>query len=277
VTPVTVTLEATDASGPSIIRYRLDDDAWATYTGPLVVGAGVHTFEYYAVDPSGLQEPLQSKSISVDLMPPSATASIDGTSAAGWYTEPVLVRLVASDDLSGIASLVYRIDGGAWEPYAAAIVLDDGVSVLEYYAADVAGHAEPVKMVTVSVDGTGPSIAGLPATMHAPSSAVVVSWSGVDAISGIDRFEMSVDEGPFVSLGNTESAELHLADGSHTIVIRAFDRAGNVGSTNFVVTVDTNVFSASGPYGPAPLLTFAVVIAAVVAGMVIARRRKGLG
>ena len=105
---------------------------------------------------------------------------------------------------------------------------------------------------------------------------MTLSWTGTDAGSGIDHYEVRVDGGTFESVGSKTSASLQLADGSHTIVIRAIDRAGNEVSMAFIVRVDTNPLSTSGPYGAAPLyaIVLAVIAVAVVSGFVVMRRRR---
>jgi len=69
---------------------------------------------------------------------------------------------------------------------------------------------------------------------------------------------------------------LQLVDGSHTIVIRAIDRAGNEASTVVTVRVDTSPLSASGPYGVT--LDYAIILAvtavAIAVAFVVIRRRR---
>ena len=65
-TNVLVTLEATDESGISEIRYRVDRGNWATYSVPFTVSTeGIHLIEYYAVDNVGNTEAIKTKTFEI--------------------------------------------------------------------------------------------------------------------------------------------------------------------------------------------------------------------
>src|SRR2546427_390317 len=120
---VPVNLVATDAPGTPPISVRVDGGSWTMYTSPLLFDTGVHTLDYYAVDASGLQEEVQTQTVSIDFAAPTASASLLPPSASGWYTAAIPVTITASDELSGVASIFYRIDGGAWQTYAGSFLL----------------------------------------------------------------------------------------------------------------------------------------------------------
>src|SRR5207245_3731441 len=103
---------------------------------------------------------------------------------------------------------------------------------------------------------------------------VTVTGTGSDGTSGSRGYEISVDGGPFGSVGTATSRQLILADGDHSIRIRATDNAGHNVTASVVVRVDTNVFSFSGPYGGAPTIALPVVIAAIA--LVLLWRRSRL-
>src|SRR5947209_20622030 len=75
----------------------------------------------------------------------------------GWYVSAVTVILTASDGTSGVAALLYRVDGGAWLTYSGPFALQDGVHTIDYFATDVAGLVEPQKSLAVRVDTTPPT------------------------------------------------------------------------------------------------------------------------
>ena len=275
---VQVTLAATDALGTPTIWVRVDGGSWTRYTGPLLFDTGVHTFDYYAVDASGLQEAVQTQTVSIDFAAPQSEASLQGTlGELGWYRSNVLLAIQATDATSGVASIAYRIDGGAWQAYAGLVPIGDGSHSIQYYATDSAGVAESVRVIEVRIDTTPPAVAAQSPSLPVTTTEVTISWTGTDAGSGIDHYEVRVDGGAYESVGGGNSALLRLADGSHTIEIRAVDLAGNEASTAITVTVDTSPPNTSGPYGATPL--FAIVLAVIaiafaVAVVVIQRRRR---
>src|SRR5207249_5217931 len=102
----------------------------------------------------------------------------------------------------------------------------------------------------------------------ASSGNVTISWSATDGGSGVARFEVSVDSGPFASFGTT-SLTVDLPDGSHSVRLRAIDAAGNVAerSTTFRVGPES-LDSLTGP------LLFGVVAAASLVSVARSEERR---
>jgi len=66
ITPVTVTLTATDASGVAYTKYSLDGSAFADYTAPFTVTAGgTHTLKFYSADTVGNIEPTNTVNFTI--------------------------------------------------------------------------------------------------------------------------------------------------------------------------------------------------------------------
>jgi len=60
------------------------------------------------------------------------------------------------------------------------------------------------------------------------SSNVTVGWIGSDNASGIDHYEVKLDENSWINVGtNVSHIFTEVADGAHTICVRAVDKAGN--------------------------------------------------
>ncbi len=202
VSPVTVALQSSDTlSGVASVSYRLDAGAWQRYADPFAISTdGVHVVEYFATDVAGNREVTKSATVKIDRAPPMASASSSGTvGLAGWYLSGATVAISATDAVSGVASIEYRVDGGGWTTYAAPFsVISDGSHIVEYRATDAAGNVEVSRSLTVKVDQTLPT---LDVTAPAPGSwtresAVTVTWVGMDTTSGIDRYEVAIDGGP---------------------------------------------------------------------------------
>jgi len=168
-----------------------------------------------------------------DSVPPVATASLSGTAGAGdWFVSPVDVTLTATDDSSGVASIHFRTDGGAWQLYANPVTIPgEGAHSIEYYATDLAGNNESAQTVTFHVDTVAPvssaQVAGTLAGDGSYVSSVTVTLTASDATSGVQSEQYRVDGGawrtystPFVLGGN----------GTHTLDYFATDVAGTAES-----------------------------------------------
>ena len=199
--------------------------------------------------------------------PPTTTVVLGGSlGEAGWYLSPVTVTLQASDRGSGVSSTFYRIDGGSWQDYLGPIdVSYEGAHGLEYYSEDNAGHREAIKSTQVRVDVTAPEFTGLSPAGTLTSGRIELAWEAVDATSGISRYEVSVDGGPWQAVGGDGRFAVSLGDGDHSFRVRAFDAAGNARDAEGVFRVDTNVFSLSGPYFGLPTYAIAASAAAAIA------------
>ena len=201
--------------------------------------------------------------VGYDVGPPVSSATLTGIRGEnGWFRSAVTATLRATDEGSGIATFQYHLDGGPWQDYSAPLTFPDGERLLEYFATDRALHIEAIHSLPVRVDSILPEVVRLDPSGRVSSSNVTISWNATDGGSGVARFEVSVDSGPFASFGTTNFLTLDLPDGSHSVHLRAVDAAGNVGerSTTFEVGPER-------PYSLAGPLLF-VVVAAASAGSV---------
>src|SRR5207302_11150513 len=194
-----------------------------------------------------------ARAFTVDTTAPSITLSAP---AAGYLsTGNVLVTWVASDN-NGLARIEVSLDGGAPMTLGANATsttltgVSDGPHTIRVQAFDLAGSSASDSVV-VTVDTTAP-----PVSLTAPTSghvfgtdSVQLTWTASDATSGIDHFEARLDGGtPITVLAGTATYTFTgVSDGSHTLALRAFDRAGNTILTSVAVTVDTAAPTASLP------------------------------
>ncbi|WML43963.1 OmpL47-type beta-barrel domain-containing protein [Neobacillus sp. PS3-40] len=89
----------------------------------------------------------------VDLNP------INSTGKNGWYTSDVTVSLTATDDMSGVKTTQYQINGNGWSDYTAPIQLTtDGVFTIEYRSEDFRGNVEIAKSLEVKIDKIAPTL-----------------------------------------------------------------------------------------------------------------------
>lgn len=97
-----------------------------------------------------------------DVTAPETAAKVNPqqpTGKNGWYQTDVSVELSANDDLSGVSSTQYRLNGGEWQEYTRPIKLTaDGIHTLEYRSQDVKGNVESVESLEVKIDKTAPAL-----------------------------------------------------------------------------------------------------------------------
>jgi hypothetical protein len=171
--------------------------------------------------------------------------------------------LSATDNLSGVAVMQYRLDGGSWQTYAGSFpVSADGVHSVDYYSTDNAGNVEATHTQGIKIDQTKPTLtaAADPSTLWPPNGKLVpVTISGkiTDNLSGVDptkaTYAVSDEYGQVqpsgifnVNSNGTYSFTIQLEarrDGQdkdgrvYTIIVTDLDQAGKRGTIQTVVTV----------------------------------------
>jgi plastocyanin len=250
-----VTISATDAeSGVASVEYKLDDGAWTPYTAVVSVNtAGMHMLSYRATDQIGnvsTEGMVHFTVVKEDTTAPTVTGQVVGQQdPAGNYIGSAMVVLNASDDGSGVASVEYKLDSGAWTAYTEAVqVSAPGAHTVLYRAADVSGNVSPEGTLTFtvvagSVDDTPPSVSAAVSGTQNSSwqyiDAATVTLSALDTGSGVASIEYTLDGGSWTMYTAPISVD---AAGSHTVGYRATDVAGNVSaelSSSFTIVEET--------------------------------------
>ena len=238
---ITVSVSATDnLSGVARLETTLDSSTWTPYSAPLNLGDGVYPLQMQATDFAGNQASI-GETLKVDTTAPSTSVSLSGTQgSANWYSSAASVSISATDATSGIASLVYDLNGAGWTAYSLPLILGDGVHSLTAQATDIAGHVQTVSK-TVYVDTSAPLLElylnGGTSFLGWQATEVEISAAASDATSGLSSFEISVDGGDWESY----AAPFMLGDGSHIVEARAIDSAGNQVTLSKTVNVDTRL------------------------------------
>ena len=134
-----------------------------------------------------------------DTIPPGTTPTTSpGPNANGWNNTNVTVTLNATDNPggSGVKQIQFSLSGaqsggGVVNANTASVVISgEGTTTLTYSAQDNAGNAEPQKTLIIQIDKTPPG-AGAVASPKPNGNSwnntnVTVTFSGTDAVSGID-------------------------------------------------------------------------------------------
>jgi len=237
------------------IRFTANNPGVATLTIPLHLLGDPHSV---AIDHTVVQgkvtvgaEGQPIPSTFDDETPPSGFIKIaEGAS----YTNQASVKLTLSgyDEESGIDQMRLSNDGATWtewETYTNSkkwtLTPSDGTKTVYVQYKDKAGLESQVYQDTIELDATPPTI-----TINSPSHSseinsftTEVQWTGTDTGSGIDHYEVSIDGDSWVNVGNKATHALSsLTDGSHTVEVKAIDKAGNLAtaSSSFTVNAGSN-------------------------------------
>ncbi|MGE5574449.1 MAG: Ig-like domain-containing protein, partial [Bacteroidota bacterium] len=208
----------------------------------------------------------------VDRTPPTVTAT-DPTAPLRTKDKTPTWQWSGSDALSGIASYLISLDGGASEPSAAtsftpAYELPDGPHVLTVKALDAAGNESTVlTFETVTVDTTPPPVPSMPLTAS-PTNDQTPTWIWNDLGAGVgynvylDGAATSLNAAPLATNSFTHAADL--AEGEHYLQVTSLDDLGNESAPSEAgyVTVDVTspaapVMTALSPYTKDTAVTFA--------------------
>ncbi len=249
---------AFSASEPgSSFECRLDSSQaidWQPCSSPKSYGPladGPHTFEVRATDSTGSTDATPaSRSFTVDATPPNTT--IDSGPSGTTNDQTPSFAFSASEPGSSFAC---RIDSGPYAPCSSPLTtgaLADGPHTLSVRATDAAGNPDPTPASrSFTVDATPPNTtidSGPSGTTNdqTPSFAFSASEPG-------SSFACRIDSGPYAPCSSPLTTGA-LADGPHTLSVRATDAAGNPDPTpaSRSFTVDAtppNTTIDSGPSG----------------------------
>ncbi len=173
-----------------------------------------------------------------DTTPPTTTVSVSGTIGGdSWYVSPARVTLNVEDSASGWESSHYRIGAGPWLGGTSFLISTSGVFTFSYYSVDAAGNTENEQVRSVKVDLDPPDSHAYAAS-HSVTCSFPVYWEGVDALSGIESFDVQYRVGPngnwqgwVAGLDPSQISKLFTCTApgkAYYFRSRATDRAGNV-------------------------------------------------
>jgi len=191
----------------------------------------------------------------IDIDPPVIwiTSPTSG-SYAGIITD---IKGTSYDFASGVQKVEVRIDDGPWE-------LATGTTSWNYLwdttrfilGSDHTITAKAIdnynntktRSVDITVDNVAPiiSITSPTNSSEVGSSTVDVIWIGSDIGSGVDRYEIKLDEGSWIIKGIADHNFTGVSDGSHAVYIKILDNAGNSKEAIAKFTVNTSLILGPG-------------------------------
>ena len=189
---------------------------------------GNQTQQVTVTDQSGNSATITSPAVNIDWTLPVTTNAVSGTGGTsgtgGWYKGSALISLAGSDNLSGVRSTSYQVDGGAtqtyWSPFA---ISTEGAHSVNYWSTDSAGNTEAQQSVVLNVDATPPSTQ-ISAGDSWYSDPTQVSLSATDGLSGVANTFYRVDSGPTQTYSGPFTVS---GDASHLVVYWSVDAVGN--------------------------------------------------
>jgi len=230
ISPVEVTLASIDDySLINKTRYRVNGANWQTYTTPFTMSTdGEYDVEFYAFDNAGNDEERGDFFVKIDQTPPTISHTLIGNpSDDGVYPTEVTVMLAATDGMSDLSTIEYKLVGLDWAPYSAPFILSaDGNHTFQYRATDLAGNGANSAYVTVEIDTTPPEV-GMSLSGEKKgtwyTSAVDITVTAEDETSEVAEILVSIDRGPW----ETYTGVVKVSEpGAHTVDAKAIDAVG---------------------------------------------------
>lgn len=234
--PIEVLLDAIDdQSGVHSTEYSLDGGVnWLPYHKIIYLYEyKEYQLSYRSIDFDQNQEETKTQIISIikDTTPPTTIIELLGTEGApGYYRSEVQIELSAEDDLSGVRSIQYSLDGGnGWSDYTDPFILRENKHyVIGYRSVDHSGNIESMNTETIVIDTEPPALQAIPDHSANPNdwynSNVTIQFKAEDKLSGIEIVTPPV----------TVSTE-----GMNQVIKGyATDRSGNITEATFVVNMD---------------------------------------
>jgi hypothetical protein len=244
---VEVSDDSTDVQNV-ILSYNSSGVVWTNLTMTLSGGT-----TYEATIPAMPSETLVNyRIIAYDNIGNEATSTVDSYVVASYPTGSIVINggdtyanspsvtltLTYSGASTPVSQVRYSNDGTwdteQWESPSSSktwsLTQGDGKKTVYYQISNALGMVSPTYSDIIILDATPPT-----ATITSPSegeeiqsSTVTVTWSSSDGGSGLEKFEVRLDSGNWKSKGMlTAHTFTGLSDGSHSVLVKATDNAGN--------------------------------------------------
>jgi predicted GH43/DUF377 family glycosyl hydrolase len=226
------------------------EQSWETYgvARPSVVSNGIHLNMWFVGYGSNTQMGFASCLQNVDLNPPQTTPIILGVLGnENWFISDIEVQLVATDDISGVASTFFSLDGNGFVEGTQLTITTEGTHVLHFFSIDNAENIEETQTITLKIDKTPPLIeVNHPVYYSINAVGMELDFMATDTLSGVKTL--------VGYLTNTEDVTLKIEPsfvpepGVYTLVVEAIDYAGNIAISDpiFFVVYDPDGGFATG-------------------------------
>ncbi len=253
------------ADGGAEVYYSINNSAWVRYQASFVLGDGVYSISYYAVDAAGNRGTIHNTVVKVDTLAPhlSILSPRDGDILNGT----VVLQVNSSDDMSDV-SVEFRIDNGNWMPmnllsmWKASVdtsKFKDGAHIITIRSEDAAGNYAILKVMVVT-DNSPPSLINVSMPTGVIRGDIDVKVKATDYV-GVSQVYCVIMSGNrtianYTLAYNTATGYFEhslnasdIKDGEYTIIVYAIDKSGHVSTVSSIFTVDNTAptLSYSGP------------------------------
>jgi large repetitive protein len=190
---VNVELTASDnLSGVKATYYSVNGSEFAEGTNFALEEEGVHRVSFYSVDNVGNVEEVRTVEVKIDKEAPKTTASTTGD----WYNQNVVIELTAVDNLSGVHSTYYSVNGSEFQEGTSIVLDKEGVNTITFYSIDNAGNIEEKQTVEIKVDENAPvTVSNLEDKWY--TDTVNVELTATDDLSGVKATYNSINGSEF--------------------------------------------------------------------------------
>jgi hypothetical protein len=178
-------------------------------------------------DKAGNSTSATSAPVKIDRTAPTTAISGDSNE---WTTGDVTVSLTASDNLSGVASTTYAVDGSAPQTGRSFTLSDDGDHTVTFYSTDRAGNVEAARTAHVRIDKTAPTIGH----SFIPESYTDGAWTNQNVTV---KFTCD-DQGGSKVASCTGDTTVSSQGKDQKVVGTATDNAGNTATNEATISID---------------------------------------
>ncbi|QNN53141.1 beta strand repeat-containing protein [Nocardioides mesophilus] len=168
-----------------------------------------------------------SPAVKIDRTAP--VTGISGVSNA-WTNGAVNVVLSPTDNLSGVRSTTFTVDGGSPQRGTSFSLTDQGVHTITYSSTDAAGNVESTRTAEVKIDKTAPSIGH----SFAPDTYTDGAWTN----KNVTVTFTCTDEGGSGLASCTSPVTVSTEGGSQKVEGTATDNAGSSTKNTATVSID---------------------------------------
>lgn len=210
---------------------------------------GEHRIRFAAIDNVGNQEAWKDIRFLVDSKPPTTRSEVTGltykTDKVTYVNSGAQVRLMATDEGSGVQFIKYQVNGAPQISYENPVAIVKKRTEIRYRSVDQVGNPEPWNVMLFLQDATPPALAVEKVGRFVASGGKIFATPGFEfAIKAKDE-EAGVDRLLVTEQGKQQqnlAGEKHsfTQPGEYQVSFKAIDRVGNRSETEpYRVIIDS--------------------------------------